>query len=240
MNLANHTISANPYLYPLMSILNLSVNEAGRFRIEDVIQKIKNAVCGEISFDGIQNSYCIGLVDMVNSTKITAHLDNSKMCNYYRIYLNSMTEIAQEFGGLIVKNVGDSLLYYFPSTCDVEDENSPRDALECSLAMVESHGAINKLMDECGLPPVDYRVSSDYGKLTIAKSLHSTRDDVFGPTVNTCAKINGIAMPNGIVIGGDLYQIARHFRDYEFHSLVGFSVGVRLDYPVYSLYRQKR
>lgn len=223
-----------------MSILNVPLSKIGCFRIENVIQKVKSAVCGEISFNGIQKSYCIGLVDMVNSTRITAHLDNAKMCNYYRIYLNAMTEIVQEFGGSIVKNIGDSLLYYFPSTCDAEDQDSTRDVLECSLAMVESHGEINKLMNECGLPPVDYRVSSDYGKLTIAKSLHSTCDDVFGPTVNTCAKINGIAMSNGIVIGGDLYQVSRQFRDYEFHSLVGFSVGVRLDYPVYSLYRQKK
>jgi len=222
-----------------MSTLNVPLSQIDRFRIEEVIQKIKNAVSGEISFNGAQKSYCIGLVDMVNSTKITAHLDNTKMCNYYRIYLNSMTEIAQGFGASIVKNVGDSLLYYFPGTCDAEDKDSTRDVLECSLAMVESHGEINKLMSEYDLPPVNYRVSSDYGKLTIAKSLHSTCNDVFGPTVNTCAKINGIAISNGIVIGGDLYQIARQFRDYEFHSLVGFSIGVRLDYPVYSLYRRK-
>lgn len=224
-----------------MSTLHTSLeNKFGRQRIEAIIQKIKSGVLGEISFDGMQKSYCIGIVDMVNSTKITAHLDNAKMCNYYRIYLNSMTEIAQEFGASIVKNVGDSLLYYFPRTCDTEDKDSPKDVLECSLAMVESCDEINKLMSEYRLPPVSYRVSTDYGKLTIAKSLHSACDDVFGPTVNTCAKINGIAMANGIVIGGDLYQISRHFRDYEFHSLVGFSVGVRLDYPVYSLCRKKR
>jgi len=175
---------------------------------------------------------------MVNSTKITAHLENSKMCEYYRIYLNAMAEIAKEFGAVVVKNLGDSILYYFPDTCDAEDKASVQNSLECSLAMVESYEEINLLMAECRLPPVSYRVSSDYGRLTIAKSSGSTCEDIFGPTVNTCAKINGIAMPNSTIVGGDLYQIARQFKGYEFHSLVGFSVGVRLDYPVYSLCRK--
>ncbi|MDE1844251.1 MAG: adenylate/guanylate cyclase domain-containing protein [Thaumarchaeota archaeon] len=223
-----------------MSTLNVPFgNKIERFRIEGIIAKIRAAVHGEISFCGTQRSYCMGIVDMVNSTKITANLENSRMCEYYRIYLNSMAEIAKEFGAVVIKNIGDSILYYFPDTCDAEDTTSVQTSLECSLAMVESYGEINRLMAEYGLPPVSYRVSSDYGKLTIAKSSVSACEDIFGPTVNTCAKINGIAMPNSTVVGGDLYQIARQFKGYGFHSLVGFSVGVRLDYPVYSLCRKE-
>lgn len=221
-----------------MSTLNVPLDKIGRFRIENIVERIRAAVHGEISFCGTQKSYCVGIVDMVNSTKITAHLENSKMCEYYRIYLNAMAEIAKEFGAVVVKNIGDSILYYFPDTCDAEDTKSVQNSLECSLAMLESYEEINMLMAECRLPPVSYRVSSDYGRLTIAKSSGSTCEDIFGPTVNTCAKINGIAMPNSTVVGGDLYQITRQLKLYEFHSLVGFSVGVRLDYPVYSLCRK--
>ena len=223
-----------------MSTLNIPFeNKIDRFRIENVIKKIKETVHGEISFCGMQKSYCMGIVDMVNSTKITAFLEHTKMCEYYRIYLNSMTEIAKEFGAVITKNVGDSLLYYFPDTCDAEDGDSIKIALECGLAMVESCGEINKLLDEYGLPPVSYRVSSDYGRLSIAKSSRSICEDIFGPTVNMCSKINSVAMPNTAIVGGDLYQIAKQFKDYDFHSLIGFSTGVRLDYPIYSLFRQK-
>ena len=221
-----------------MSTLDVPLQRNERFRIENIVKRIRAAMHGEISFCGTQKSYCMGIVDMVNSTRITAHLENSKMCEYYRIYLNAMAEIAKEFGAVVVKNIGDSILYYFPDTCDAEDDVSVQDSLECSLAMVESYEEINLLMSECGLPPVSYRVSSDYGRLTIAKSSGSICEDIFGPTVNTCAKINGIALPNSSVVGGDLYQIARRFKEFDFHSLVGFSVGVRLDYPVYSLCRK--
>ncbi len=213
-------------------------NRIGCFRVEEVIKKIKDAVHGEISFCGIQKSYCMGIVDMVSSTTITSYLEHNKMCNYYRIYLNSMTEIAKEFGAVITKNIGDSLLYYFPDTCDAEDTYSIKVALECSLTMVESREPINKILEEYRLPQVSYRVSSDYGRLSIAKSFSSTCEDIFGPTVNICSKINSMAMPNTSIVGGDLYQIAKQFKDYGFHSLVGFSSGTRLDYPVYILSRK--
>ena len=221
-----------------MSTLDVPLEKIERFRIENIVKRIRAAMHGEISFCGTQKSYCMGIVDMVNSTKITANMEHSSMCEYYRIYLNSMAEIAKEFGAIVVKNIGDSILYYFPDTCDAEDTTSVQLSLECSLTMVESSEEINMLMAEYGLPSVSYRVSSDYGKLTIAKSSGSICEDIFGPTVNTCAKINGIAMPNSTIVGGDLYQIARRFKEYVFHSLVGFSVGVRLDYPVYSLCRK--
>lgn len=224
-----------------MSTLHIPFeNKIGQFRIEDIVKKMKESLHDGISFSDSQNSYCIGVVDMVNSTKVVAYLNHSQMCEYYRIYLNFMTEIVKEFGGVIVKNIGDSLLYYFPDTCDAEDENSIKIALECSLAMVDSYKEINIMMSQHGLPPVGYRISSDYGSLTIAKSSISTCEDIFGPTVNMCSKINSMAMPNSMIIGGDLYQIARQFKAYEFHQLIGFSSGVRLDYPVYSLCRQER
>src|SRR5579883_1703852 len=206
-------------------------------KIAEIIKKIKNNSNNDISFYDVQKSYCIGIVDMVSSTKITAHLEHGKMCNYYKIYLNSMNEIVKEFGAVVTKNVGDSILYYFPDTHDAENEDSLRTALECNLALVDSRQYVNDLLEEYGLPPVSYRISSDYGRLSIAKSFHSTREDVFGPTVNMCAKINSMAMPNSVVVGGDLYQIARSLKCYRFHSLVGFQIGVRLDYPVYSICR---
>ena len=54
-----------------------------------------------------------------------------------------------------------------------------------------------------------YRISADYGRLSIAKSLTSQSYDLFGPTMNLCAKINSKAAPNSMVIGSDLYQMLK-------------------------------
>jgi CheY-like chemotaxis protein len=59
--------------------------------------------------------------------------------------------------------------------------------------------------------------------------------------MNICAKINSMAEPNGIVIGGDLYRIIQSFsfiknNGYEFRELrEGYSIGFNHKYPVYRL-----
>ena len=64
-------------------------------------------------------NFCVGIVDMVNSTKISASLSNGKISLYYQVFLNSMSEILSRFGGFVVKNVGDCLFYYFPESAKI-------------------------------------------------------------------------------------------------------------------------
>ena len=150
-----------------------------------------------------------------------------------------MAVIAKEFGAVVVKNVGDSLLYYFPKTAEDYSKSAFINTLECNMAMIESHSIINEKMYEENLPQVNYRISVDYGNIMIAKSLNTSNDDIFGPTVNLCAKINSKAAPNSIVIGGDLHQIVKNIDGYNFNLIAGYSTGLKLDYPVYSVVRSK-
>ena len=57
--------------------------------------------------------------------------------------------------------------------------------------------------------------------------------------MNICAKINSFAEPNGIVIGGDLYQIIKSFPfidEYQFRELKGgCSIGLNHRYPIYAV-----
>src|ERR687891_521394 len=80
---------------------------------------------------------------------------------------------------------------------------------------------------------------SDHRKVGVATSTSSKgREDLFGSTMNICAKINSMAEPNGIVIGGDLYQIIKSFsfidKYYQFKELRGgYSIGFTHRYPIY-------
>ena len=55
---------------------------------------------------------------------------------------------------------------------------------------VSSTSNLNVKLKEKGLPDLSYRISADYGKVEMAKSLTSTSEDLFGPVVNLCSKIN--------------------------------------------------
>jgi len=62
---------------------------------------------------------------------------------------------------------------------------------------------------------------------------------MMGPPLNMCTKINQLASPNGVVIGGDLHEVVRHFDDYDFKSMKGFDLGFKYSYAVYSLKRKE-
>src|SRR5918992_3890974 len=90
-----------------------------------------------------------------------------------------------------------------------------------------------------------HRIIADYGRVEVATSTSSRTEDLFGSPMNICAKINSMAEPNGMVIGGDLYQIIKSFsfvnnNEYEFCELRGGgSLGLNYKYPVYSVSSSK-
>ena len=69
-----------------------------------------------VSFLTQPSSYCVGIVDMVNSTKITAQIGPLRVSRYYQVFLNSMSKILSRYDGIVIKNVGDCLFYYFPNS----------------------------------------------------------------------------------------------------------------------------
>jgi CheY-like chemotaxis protein len=197
----------------------------------------------EIYFSDQSNGYyCVCLVDMVNSSQITAKIaDSNKIRKYYEIFLNAMAALAKNFGAKVIKNIGDALLFYFPNTFDTENITAFKEVLECCTAIIAAHEFINMRLEAEALPSVSYRISADYGRVEVATTVTSGREDLFGPTVNMCAKINSQAEPNGIVIGGDLHEIMKRFSFREF-SFVGLGktqpIGVKYSYPVYSVVRK--
>ena len=194
----------------------------------------------EICFLPNSQNYCVCYVDMVDSTSITANIsDHQKIRQYYSIFINTMATLVKNYGAKIVKNAGDALIFYFPDSLDTAHEAAFKDILECFTVMILARDIINAKLDSQNLPPVSYRISADYGRVEVATSTSSRTEDLFGSPMNICAKINSMAEPNGIVIGGDLYRIIKSFsfinnNGYGFSELRGgCSVGLNCRYPVY-------
>lgn len=205
---------------------------------EDIIRKARfNSPLSEdvISFSATSEYFCVCLVDIVNSTNITARLSGEKSSLYYSIFLNNMAIIVKRFSGTVVKNIGDSLLYCFPKTSNSRDKQAFRDVIECGMSMIESRDEINNKMFENNLPEISYRISADYGEIMMGDSTLSVNRDVFGSTVNMCDKINQDAIPNTMVIGGDLYLFLKDAKKYIFKEIQPRSIGHKLPYSVYSV-----
>jgi class 3 adenylate cyclase len=199
-------------------------------------------VAEEISFTGGSQSCCVCFIDIVDSTINTVEITNpQKIKTYYSVFINTMAALARDFDATVIKSTGDSIIYYFPKTADFSNNMSAfKSVFECGLTMISVNPIVNaKLQKEEGLPNLSYRISADYGRVEVAKSLTSTSGDLFGPTVNLCAKINSKAEPNGMIIGNNLYQVTKgkFDDDYLFNKIDEYSIGDSSDnqYSVYSI-----
>ncbi len=186
--------------------------------------------------------YCISIIDIVGSTQITSKLYNSgKIMKFYTVFINEIADIVKHHDGKILKTMGDGVIFFFPQTSTLENIEGFKHVLECLLNMISSRHIINAKLHKELLPDISYRISADYGKLEVAMSGEiSTSYDLFGPTINFCAKINKKAPPNGIAIGADLWRIVNSFprlaRFYHFKEIKELSWKEnKYSYPVYLL-----
>jgi class 3 adenylate cyclase len=184
-------------------------------------------------------NYCVCIVDLVDSTNIAMGMSNEKIGRYYGVFLNLMGEIASRFGATVIKNIGDSLLYYFPKT-DSDSAESFKDVLKCSMTMIKKRPEINARLHQEGLPDVNYRISCEYGSVIVAKMSTSLVNDIFGNSVNLCSKINLVASPNGVVIGNGLYQKTKSFNEYVFREVKNTQIIFGTNYRVYSVSNKMR
>jgi CheY-like chemotaxis protein/class 3 adenylate cyclase len=196
----------------------------------------------EVVFSNKSESYCISIVDIVGSTQITSKLYYSgKIKKFYTVFINEIANIVKQYDGRILKTVGDGVIFFFPQTSTIENIESFKQTLECLLQMVSSRQVINSKLRKESLPNISYRISADYGKLEVAMSGEiSSSYDLFGPTINFCAKMNRRAPPNGIAIGADLWRIINSFPRltgrYHFQEIKELSWKEnRYSYPVYLL-----
>jgi len=187
-----------------------------------------------VAFSTSSQSYCVGYVDVVNSTKISASLSTEKLSQYYEIFLNSMSKIIGRFGGKVIKNIGDCLLYYFPNSVNGSAEGL-KSCLDSGIAMSNAQETICEQLLSKKLPRLNYRISADFGTVIRMNTSISSAIDLIGPPVNMCAKINGCAASNEFVIGNDLHQVTKKFRAYEFGEIEGYNVGFKFPYPVYKV-----
>lgn len=190
-----------------------------------------------VAFSGHTKSFCVGVVDMVGSTKISSRLSPSQNSKYYEIFLNTMARVLNRFGGMILKNVGDSLVFYFP-----ESSKGRRfgfmTCIEGCLALVDSHGFICEIAKKEGLPQINYRISCDYGPVVIMKQFESPNIDMIGPSMNICCKINRMAPNNRFVIGADLYEIIKKYQEYDFSPNGKYDSELKSSYSVYIVSRK--
>lgn len=121
------------------------------------------------------------------------------------LFFTEMIRIAEDYGGTVEKNTGDGLMAYFEDNGGDPPERGSKRAVSCALTMIAAREhLISPILDASGFEPFSFRVSIDYGTVTIA-NLGAARGFksyvAIGTTANFASKMLRNAGGQEIVIG---------------------------------------
>ena len=147
-------------------------------------------------------------VDLVGSTNLTLSLPVEKIVTIVSSFAQEMAYTVTQFGGYMLKFVGDAVLAYF----NAENELIyPADnIINCAKSMLKVITVgINPILTISGYPPLAAKIGIDHGQNIIVRygsDIKKSHVDILGPSMNMAAKIQNMAEPNQLLIGGDVYN----------------------------------
>jgi adenylate cyclase len=135
--------------------------------------------------------------DVVNYSKLMSE-DEADTLAALQVHRNEVFDpIVSQYGGRIVKLMGDGVLAEFPSVVD---------AVQCALS-------IQKAIAETGDLRILLRIGVNLGDVII------DGDDIYGNGVNIAVRLQQMADPGGICISGTVFEQIDGKVDYKFADL---------------------
>ncbi|MFL6379680.1 MAG: adenylate/guanylate cyclase domain-containing protein [Nitrososphaera sp.] len=142
-------------------------------------------------------------VDIDGSTKMSMTLSPDKFATILHVFSQEMSLITSEYGGYVLKYVGDAIISLFPAEFD--KGRASKNALECAKDMQRIiRECINPELSARGLPQLTVKMSIDYGDVQVVlygKSIERSHIDIVGSSISMAAKMIPLAKTWQIVIG---------------------------------------
>src|SRR5215831_15837716 len=138
--------------------------------------------------------------DLVDSTPLAGRLDPEDLREVVRAYQETCAKVIARFEGHIAQYLGDGLLVYFGYPRAHEDD--AQRAVRAGLGMIEALGQLNtRLEPERGVQ-LAVRLGIHTGLVVVGEVGGDTRQEhlALGETPNLAARLQGIAVPNTVVI----------------------------------------
>lgn len=160
------------------------------------------------------------------SNTAAEQLTNLRVLN---LFFSEMVKIAEDYGGFVEKNTGDGMLAYFEDGGGDPPESSTKRAVSCALTMhATNDNYLTAILRNSLIPPLAFRVSIDYGPVTIARLGAPRRFNsivAIGTTPNFASKMLAQAKPGEIVLGDQAKLQLPLSWQAQFTQLAGLSTG---------------
>src|SRR5215471_10581078 len=149
--------------------------------------------------------------DLVDSTKLSSQLDPEEYREVIRAYQQVCSEIIQQYDGHVAQFLGDGLLIYFGYPQAHEDD--PQRAVRTGLGILAAMGDLNTRLQEVKGIPLALRLGIHTGLVVVGEMGGAGRQEqlALGETPNIAARIQGLAVPNTVVISDASYRLVQGY-----------------------------
>ena len=147
-------------------------------------------------------------VDIDGSTKMSMALSPEKFATILHVFSQEMSLVSSEYGGYVLKYVGDAIIALFPAEYD--RRQASKNALECAKDMQRIiRECVNPELSARRFPELTVKMSIDYGDVQVVlygKSIDRSHIDIVGSSISMAAKMIPLAKTWQIVIGQSMYK----------------------------------
>lgn len=173
-------------------------------RIESKEKPVKNFLTSLIDAypDASMRDIAVLFTDVVGSTNFFKTHGDLRGREMLRTHHHMAMSIVDEYGGSLIKEVGDSVLVYFPD---------PKEALKAAITMQRKFLLHNK---ESGHDDeIHVRIGLHYGKVIVEEK------DIYGDVVNVAAKLTNLASGDQIFVSHEIYNVTKEVQSINFEII---------------------
>ena len=184
-------------------------------------------------------------VDLVGSTRMALEMPMEKIITIINSFSQEMAAVITQHDGYVLKFVGDAVIGYFVTKDDAL--KTADNTVGCAKSMISViQKGINPILGQYDYPELMIKVGVDFGQAVVVRygtNPEKSHIDLLGPVMNMAAKIQGIAKPDQILIGRDVYKKLHPSLQNEFSPVTWrnneWKYRTRLTGEIYRVYKFK-
>ena len=149
--------------------------------------------------------------DLVDSTPLASQLDPEDWRAVVQAYQDTCARVIARYDGHIAQYLGDGLLVYFGYPQAHEDD--AQRAVRAGLGMIDALGQLNIRLSQERRVQLAVRLGIHTGLVVVGDVGSGTRQEqlALGETPNIAARLQGIALPNTLVVSAATQQLLGGF-----------------------------
>ncbi|WP_372679183.1 adenylate/guanylate cyclase domain-containing protein [Desulfosarcina sp.] len=176
----------------------------GRYLSRKIVDEILESPEGR-RIGGRRQTVTVLMSDLRGFSDLSDSRDPEEMVRILNRYLEAMTQVIQEYDGVIDEFIGDAILTVFGIPEERADD--PARAVACALAMQQTLADLNRDLVADGLPPLEMGIGINTGPVVVGNlgSEARTKYGIVGAVVNVASRIESNTVGGQVLLGEATY-----------------------------------